>query len=128
MCRHERHMEAAIAAAMSSSGVAGRSGKAFRVGAAIFAGSRLLMAQANTYKNTPKLLRFTEWPYFHAESRAILKIGFDACEGTTLYVARTLRNSKTTMSKPCEVCQELIRLGRFKDVYYTNREGEIVKL
>jgi len=123
-------MQSAVAAALTSQGVGGNNRKKdnFRVGAAIFKGPRLLMAACNKYKQSTKLLKYTPWPFIHAESAAILRLGFDECVGATLYVCRVLRDRSITIAKPCPVCKEIIKQSGLKECYYTNREGIIEQL
>lgn len=116
-------MDSAIAAAHASPGVGGRSGSTFRVGAAIYKGSNLLIAKSNTYGQSTKLLKFTQYPNLHAETNAILHLGIDRACGTTLYIARVLRSGGTALAKPCEVCHRWIQLSGIKRVYYTTSEG-----
>ena len=121
-------MKAAVAAAFTSPGTGGSTGHNFRHGAAIFDGARLKITAVNSYKQSTRLIPYTPWPNLHAESCAILRLGYDECAGNTLYVCRILKNGSLTESRPCKVCQRLISLSGLRNVYYTNRLGEIEKL
>lgn len=59
---------------------------------------------------------------FHAEERAIRNaqalVG-DDLSGMVLYVARSYKNGKPAMSKPCVKCDKLIRDAGIKKVIYT---------
>lgn len=59
---------------------------------------------------------------FHAEERAIRNaqalVG-DDLSGMVLYVARSYKNGKPAMSKPCNKCDRLIRASGIKKVIYT---------
>jgi len=66
---------------------------------------------------------YTEKPAtFHAEERAIRNaqalVGSDL-SGMVLYVARSYKNGKPAMSKPCDKCDSLIRESGIKKVIYT---------
>lgn len=66
---------------------------------------------------------YTEKPAtFHAEERAIRNaqalVGEDL-SGMVLYVARSYKNGKPAMSKPCDNCDRLIREAGIKKVIYT---------
>lgn len=54
-------------------------------------------------------------PRVHAESRVMLKAGW----GSTVYVARVLRNGIPALSRPCADCERLMRARGVKKVYYT---------
>ena len=122
MCRITRGIDAATSAAFTSMGVGGRC-KNFKVGAALYNGSVLMSAKANSYKTHPKLLPFTNYPHLHAEQAVILSVGFNQCHGTTLFVSRVLKDGNIAMAKPCEVCQELIRYAGVRRVFYTTENS-----
>ena len=76
--------------------------------------SRVHNAYLSDYKEKPAT--------FHAEDRAIRNaqalVGPDL-SGMVLYVARSYKNGKPAMSKPCDDCAELIHKARIKKVIYT---------
>lgn len=54
-------------------------------------------------------------PLAHAEARVLRKADI----GSTLYVARILRDNSWALAKPCSRCQALIRAKGVIRVYYT---------
>ena len=51
----------------------------------------------------------------HAEARVLRKAGF----GSTLWIARVLRNGSWAMAQPCVKCRSLIINKNVKQIYYT---------
>ena len=122
-----RMRDAAYAVALSGQGVGPR--YAFRHGAVLFDRSgKILSAKSNSLKTHPKLVKFTDYPYLHAESACILGHGMDNCEGLSLLVLRVLKNDQVSLSKPCVICQRIIEDAGLKNVYYTDVNGIIKRL
>lgn len=126
--KYQRQLDAATAAALAGAGVGGRTGTNFRVGAAIYDGPRLITAKSNSYKTSPRLLRYTKYPYMHAEQACIFHLGLDQCQGKTIFVARVKRDNTLALAKPCPVCEEMIAMAGFKRVFYTNEFGGVEQL
>lgn len=114
-----RYLDSAKAVALSGPGVGGRSGTSFRIGAVLVSGKEIVVSRHNSYKTHPKLLRFTEYPFLHAEAACILSVGIEGCKGMDIYVARVLKNGATATARPCKVCRKLIRLAEIRRVTYT---------
>ena len=55
----------------------------------------------------------------HAELGAILGVARDKTTGSDIYVARISKKGSLLMSKPCEMCQELLRHVGVKRVFYS---------
>ena len=55
--------------------------------------------------------------YLHAEIHAITKLRFGVPH--SIHVYRYLANGTPANSKPCEICQEAIRLAGIKKIYHT---------
>jgi len=122
-----RMRDAAYAVALSGQGVGPR--YAFRHGAVLFDRSgKILSAKSNSLKTHPKLVKFTDYPYLHAESACILGHGMDNCEGLSLLVLRVLKNDQVSLSKPCVICQRVIEDAGLKSVYYTDVNGMVKRL
>ena len=122
-----RMRDAAYAVALSGQGVGPR--YAFRHGAVLFDRSgKILSAKSNSLKTHPKLAKFTDYPYLHAESACILGHGMDNCEGLSLLVLRVLKNDQVSLSKPCVICQRVIEDAGLKSVYYTDVNGMVKRL
>lgn len=122
-----RMRDAAYAVALSGQGVGPR--YAFRHGAVLFDRSgKILSAKSNSLKTHPKLAKFTDYPYLHAESACIIGHGMDNCEGLSLLVLRVLKNDQVSLSKPCVICQRVIEDAGLKSVYYTDVNGMVKRL
>lgn len=113
---------AAYAAALCSTGVGGKN-KNFRLGAVLVRKKKILTAKCNSYKTHPKINKYYQWPTLHAEAAAILSLGMDNCEGTSLYVLRILRNKDIALAKPCKYCMRLIDSVGIKHIFYTTSYG-----
>lgn len=118
--KHKRYFEAVHWAAFSASG-AGRND--FRLGAALVYKKNILTVRNNSGKTHPALVKFTEFPFLHSESNAILSIGMDNCSDCILYVIRILKNNDIVLSKPCCSCMKLIECVGIKKVYYSTNTG-----
>ena len=66
----------------------------------------------------------------HAELGCILGLDKSATQGTTLYVARVNRQGDFRMSKPCDMCEEVLKFCGVKRVVYTtdNKAAKKIKL
>lgn len=122
-----RMRDAAYAVALSGQGVGPR--YAFRHGAVLFDRSgKILSAKSNSLKTHPKLVKFTDYPYLHAESACIIGHGMDNCDGLSLLVLRVLKNDQVSLSKPCVICQRVIEDAGLNSVYYTDVNGMVKRL
>ena len=117
-----RYFAAAKAVAMTSPGVGKR--KSYRLGAVLFQKGQIISVGVNSYKTHPKLKFRSEWPFLHAEQHAIFRWGIDRCEGLDMYVARVWKNNQSAVSKPCKICQQLIKDIGIKNTYYMDNRGQ----
>lgn len=116
-----RHIEAATAAAQSTTGI-----KRYKLGACLFnSKGHILLSKGNQRKTHPALKRLTDFPFIHAESGVILGHGLDNCKELSILVVRMSSDGVLTMAKPCYVCVSLAEYAGIKDIYYTNWEGAI---
>lgn len=114
-----KYVLAAYTVALAAPGVGGRTKSAFRLGSVIVDKNRILTARYNELKTHPKLQAFSNWPFLHAESSAILSLGMDNCAYLDLYVIRIRRDLSIAPSKPCDACLSLIKKVGIKRVYYS---------
>lgn len=84
----------------------------------------------NSGKSHPLQARFGDNPhkiFLHAEMDAIknaLKYGYkDDLEGSTVYVARVLKNGEPALAKPCKGCMTALKFFGVKEVYWSDNEG-----
>ena len=113
--------------ATKSSGVGGKTKKTFRLGAVILKKNQKIAYGFNSYKTHPTLKKYTNFPYIHAETSAILlasrlnSCGIEnSCKGCIIYILRIKRNGEIGFAKPCATCLYLLRLAGIKRVYYTD--------
>lgn len=115
--RHYRFFEAAHAVALSGPGAGGSAG--YRLGAVLVYRKQILAARFNSLRTHPELLRFSSWPFLHAESACILSHGMNNCAGCKLYVVRIKRDNSLAIAKPCIACQQLIKEVDITEIHYT---------
>lgn len=100
-----------------------------RHGCTIFKGDRIISTGYNQVRFC-KLLepRYKKWiNSLHAEQRAILFTKEDP-RRCSILVVRLNNYNQLMNSKPCEVCEALIRDSGITKIYYTNKVGELVSL
>jgi deoxycytidylate deaminase len=56
----------------------------------------------------------------HAEFDAVLGLSYDELNGAEIYVYRETKDGKPAMSKPCEHCQEMLKLAKICKMNYTS--------
>jgi deoxycytidylate deaminase len=100
------------------------------MGAALFNGSKLVSIGFNTYfKSHPEHLVHGrgQKKYFeniHAEQAALIKRKhYDGDDNLIMYVWRELDNGAPAHSKPCEMCQRLMKIGGVKKVRFLEPDG-----
>lgn len=89
----------------------------YRLGAALFRGSRLIATGTNKIKTHPK----SPNPYrmVHAEVDALLRADPDLISGSAMFVVRLLKNTNFAPSKPCECCWQMaVGLGVRRITFY----------
>lgn len=64
----------------------------------------------------------------HAELDCILKIDKEDLNEYKMLVLRIDKKNKIAMSKPCSGCQSLLNQFNIKEVWYSDRNGQINKL
>ena len=107
-------------AALASPGI-GRG--SYRVGAIIADRKHIVSCGFNSYKSHPLLVGL-EFPHQHAEQASLFKAGTDNVMGMDMFVMRIWRdNSTIASSKPCERCQQFIKLAGIRNVYYSTYNG-----
>jgi len=130
--RLNRFELAAKAVALSGPGInRGRNRNAFKCGAVIVSRKAIIAARFNSYKTHPQLIKFTPYPFLHAEQAAILACGIGFLrrqKGLKLYIARTKKDHTLALAKPCSVCQAMISEAGIKEVYYSTKHGNFQRL
>jgi len=115
----------------SASKSTGVGGNGYRLAAVILdkKGNVVSNVKTNLYRTHPALLRYSAFPYLHAECNAILSHGLDHCYGCSLLVCRITRHrrNRITMAKPCSMCEQLARDVGIKKLLYTDWSGAIAE-
>lgn len=103
-----------------------------KVGCVIFKGSKIISSAHNDLRSCSGIsTKHRKWMNsLHAEQAAILNAGswnkLKGCSLLVMKVSKTL--SRLSNAKPCNFCEATIRYVGIKNVYYTNEDGEIVKM
>lgn len=100
----------------------------------IFYKNKLLSIGFNNYKTHPLNLKFnyvnrqmnriSSFIGTHSEMKAFIKLRRKNCFGLTLINTRINRNNKIDYSKPCKGCCDMIKKLGFKEVYFSNKNGD----
>ena len=121
--KHQRFLDAARAVALTSNGVGGRRRNSFRLGAILVHKSVIVEVATNDNKTHPLLLKYTKFPFLHAESACIIKRGLEHCDGLYLYVVRVKKNNENALARPCKSCYTLIQDVGITFVIYSVNEN-----
>lgn len=131
----KRGFEAALVASHHSDGVQRR----LRMGAAIYAGSRLLSIGFNQYQKTKPGNKFFKvgengtikefLKTIHAEQTALIKIKYRDYSNSKLsmYIYRTDSNGNPATSAPCPLCQKDIKDSGINTVHFIAPGGYLGK-
>ena len=115
--RHRRYVDLAKKLAESSSY------SLHRHGAVLVKGGSVLNWSANQNKVQRWAQRFRSHgcghATHHAELGAVLGVARDKTTGSDVYVVRISKKGSLLMSKPCEMCQELLPHVGVKRVFYS---------
>ena len=101
----------------------------YRIGCVIFRGKKILSCGYNQVRTSSKIpdkyKKYIE--ALHAEQHAVMQIkNKEVLFGASILVIRISRAGKLTMGKQCENCMKTIRHFNFKEIYYSNSNGEII--
>jgi deoxycytidylate deaminase len=115
--RHRRYIEASARAAEDSEF------PNYRHGAVLVRGGSILSTAFNksNHINWANKFRNKDCGHatHHAEVGTILGMAREKTMGATLYVARIGKSGELKMSKPCEMCQQVLAHVGVKKVYYS---------
>jgi deoxycytidylate deaminase len=101
----------------------------YKLGAALFNGSRLVSVGFNVYGKTHPSSRERNFDKnLHAEHAALIKRQhYDGDAGLVLYVYRENRTGRPVCSRPCSNCSSLARLGGVGRIRFVNEDGQFVE-
>ena len=104
---------------------ANRSSCNYRLGACVVKRRKVLGKACNAYKTHPET---NKDPAFlkglHAELGACLNTSRNQLEGSDLFVVRILKNNSLALSRPCVICQEVLKRFGVSRVFYTMTNSE----
>jgi len=103
----------------------------FKVGAVIFKNNRIISYGYNAKRYCGKIHpRYRNYrDSLHAEQDAILNVkDWSKLSGASILVIRVTRQGNLSMAKPCGMCMSMIEHVGLKEIYYSNHEGEILKM
>ena len=64
----------------------------------------------------------------HAELDCLLKINKEDLSDYQILVLRIDKNGKLNMSKPCRGCQSVLSQFNLKQIWYSDKDGNIIKM
>lgn len=100
----------------------------FHLMAFLFRGKTLIRMGENSNKGHPKCRRIYKDRKVGFSQHAEMNVLRFARPNDTLIVVRFKKNGEATMAKPCPHCEEHIRKHNIRKVYYTDWNGNFVKL
>ena len=100
----------------------------YKIGAVIFKKSRIISTGYNELRFhkglSPRFKKYNN--SLHAEQKAILNVNFKLCKKASLLVVRiNSQSGNISNAYPCQMCMKLIKLVGIKEIYWTDRGGEI---
>lgn len=106
----------------SSKGVGGKRGNNFKIGAIVVRNNRIISSGVNSYKTSPRLLRFYEFPYFHAEAKAISSL--EDASGADVYCVRIRKDGSLGDCCPCFRCLQFMGYNDINRVLFSTGDQE----
>jgi tRNA(Arg) A34 adenosine deaminase TadA len=100
-----------------------RSSFKYRLGAVVFQNNKIISTGFNKGKSHPITKEYKEFGSIHAEIDAMLQT--TNTNGNNLLVVRILSCNTLAISKPCEMCQQIIRKNGIRTVYYIDENQKI---
>ncbi len=120
--RQLRLFNVALDVTKTSPGVGGRTRLNFRIGCVIANGYEIVSVGTNSYRTSPRLVKYYKYPFFHAEARAVFSLP-TLVKGCDIYIARIHRNDEPAVAKPCYECQKLLDDVGIRNIYYTTEDS-----
>lgn len=93
--------------------------------------SKIVHIGTNSCKSHPETLKYDYENHqlvgIHAELSVCMKSGKEDLKAYTMVVLRVDRTGKLANSKPCCGCQSVIKQFNIGEVWYSDKNGEVVK-
>ena len=100
----------------------------YRVGAVLFHGARILSSGHNEIRSNPIHIKYKKYAEaLHAEQACLIGLNWNKLRNCSILIVRLNISGNLSLAKPCSMCSQLISYVGLKYVYYSNRNGEIVK-
>lgn len=102
--------------------VAQLSGHKFQIGAVLVRGKRVLSFGVNKYKSHPRQINphtKTLGTSIHAELDCVIHAPYPMISGSSIYVARLLRDGTHGYCRPCISCISLLKEYGIRKIIYT---------
>lgn len=81
------------------------------------------------YKTHPIMKKYSSLKTIHAELSAILSVkNKQSLEGATMVVYRQKKNGTTALSRPCNICEQILKSFKFGKIIYTTENGYNVEV
>ena len=97
----------------------------YRVGAALYKGSRLISTGWNSTKTHSRSNGRRKG--YHAEFSALIGSSKVDTAGATIYVTRVYKDGSFAIARPCKHCRKMLESAGVKTVWYTDRDGNFQK-
>ena len=118
--KHEKFIQLAVRTAY-------RSESKFRLGAVLVKKNRVLSWGINKMdKSHPVQQEYSDVPFLtglHAEIHSCIGLHQEDLEGSSIYVARLLKNGKTALALPCDGCQRFMKVCGVREAFYTDSQN-----
>jgi deoxycytidylate deaminase len=91
--------------------------------------NKIIAIGKNSKKSHPinQKYGYFEGTGLHAEACAVIRSGDINHSRHTMVTFRIDRNNKLAMGKPCDHCQKLLKDVCFKEIYYSDEQGQFQK-
>ena len=101
-----------------------------RHGSVIVHNGKIIGSGFNINLTHPMIKVYNEFKTLHAEMVAIMRVkNKQLLKDSSIYVARINAKGLADLSKPCCTCMEFIKnTWKIKNIYYTDQDGDWVKL
>jgi tRNA(Arg) A34 adenosine deaminase TadA len=95
----------------------------------IMQGSKILSIGMNNPNEHPKAYKYGyKFGDIHSELSAILKYGEEDCSDVYMINIRINRFGNVRNSKPCKTCQNVLKMFRFKKIFYSTTDSNIASI
>ncbi len=96
-----------------------------QIGAAlVYKGRTIGVGWNHKFKSHTMVSKLSEFPFLHAETHCILKCrNKDILSKCTMVTFRQLKKGPLGMSRPCEICLQILDLYKIKHICYTVENG-----